>query len=176
MQTDRDLVEAVRHGNHAAFAELVRRYERVAAATAWVVLRDYHLTQDAIQNAFVEAFRRLSQLRSAEHFGAWVVRIARREAMRLATQARRTRALGKDVEADSAITTDPPADEWGQLLCAIGELPDHERIVVGMRYLEGHSVAEIADVTGRPPGTVSKQLSRAVKRLKFTLTRSESPT
>ncbi|HEV3006172.1 MAG TPA: hypothetical protein VGX78_17010 [Pirellulales bacterium] len=47
---------------NAAFAELVRGYERTAWLTAWNVLWDYHAAQDATQCAFVEAFRQLDRL------------------------------------------------------------------------------------------------------------------
>ena len=52
------------------------------------------------------------------------------------------------------------------LLAALARLPEHERLVVALRYLEGHSVAEIGQVLGRPVGTVTKQLSRAIQRLR----------
>ena len=48
----------------------------------------------------------------------------------------------------------------------ITRLPEHERIVVVMRYVDGRSVKDIADATGRPVGTISKQLSRAIERLR----------
>lgn len=52
------------------------------------------------------------------------------------------------------------------LLEAVARLPDHERVVVGLRYFDGHAVNDIAAITGRPVGTVTKQLSRAIKRLR----------
>jgi RNA polymerase sigma-70 factor (ECF subfamily) len=48
----------------------------------------------------------------------------------------------------------------------VARLPEHERLVVVLRYLNGHSVAEVAAALGRPVGTVTKQLSRAIERLK----------
>ena len=68
MQSDRELIEAVRGGDRASFSTLVRRYERLAASTAWRILREYHSVQDATQNAFVEAFRQLDHLRRPDHF------------------------------------------------------------------------------------------------------------
>jgi RNA polymerase sigma-70 factor (ECF subfamily) len=47
-------------------------------------------------------------------------------------------------------------------------LPDHERDVVTLHHLDGHSVQAVADLTGRPLGTVTKQLSRAYERLRET--------
>ncbi len=172
MQADRELVESVLRGNRAAFAELMRRYERIVQSTAWNILRDYHLSQDATQNAFVEAFRHLTQLRKPEHFGAWIMRIARREGLRIARAARGALPLESAIEHDCV--EDPPIDDWHDLLAAVGRLPEQERIVVGLRYFEGHSVTDIATVTGRPSGTVTKQLSRAIHRLKSTFARSSS--
>lgn len=172
MQADRELVESVLRGDRAAFAELVRRYERVALSAAWNILRDYHHSQDATQNAFVEAFRQLPQLRNREHFGAWVIRIVSRESLRIVRAAPRT------LPFESAIEHDPveelPTDDWQDLLAAVGRLPDQERLVVGLRYFEGYSVIDIATVTGRPPGTVTKQLSRAIHRLKSMVSRRSS--
>ena len=51
-------------------------------------------------------------------------------------------------------------------MAAVSSLPEHERTVTVLRYFNGHSVIEIADLTGRPVGTITKQLSRALKRLR----------
>ena len=52
---------------------------------------------------------------------------------------------------------------------AVAALPEHQRLVVALRYFDGHSVAEVAALAGRPVGTVTKQLSRALERLKLIL-------
>lgn len=167
MRTDRELVDGVRAGELAAFEGLVRRYERLVASTAWTVLRDYHMVQDAAQVAFLEAYRQIDQLRHGEHFGAWLLRIAYHEAVRLSKQASREQhfdALAADSMGIDSNATSPI--QWQELLAAIGGLPEQERVVVGLRYLDGQSVAEIARLTERPVGTVTKQLSRAVERLR----------
>ena len=169
MQTDEKLIDAVRAGDHSAFAELVRRYERAAAATAWRILWDHHAVQDVTQNTFVEVFRQLGKLRNPARFGAWVMQIARREALRIARRTCRTEPLEANDETGEFVEANLLQDHLAELLAAIGGLPEQERIVVGMRYLDGHSVTEIARLTGRPVGTVTKQLSRAVERLKSIL-------
>src|SRR5687767_7211306 len=93
MRTIEESISAVLSGEQAAFAEMVRRFERAAWTTAWKILRDYHAAQDATQNAFVEAYRRLGQLRSPDLFGVWLLRITRREALRLARQRRKVDSL-----------------------------------------------------------------------------------
>lgn len=170
MLTDAELVKAVRAGDCAAFAELVGRYERAVWVRSWHVLRDFHAAQDATQDAFLEAFRRLGQLRRPESFGQWLMRIAEHESIR--TSRRRSQAKTLD-EAECELAAEAPApelaEEAARLLALVGGLPDHERAVVALRYFEGHPVAEIARITARPVGTVTKQLSRALERLKSIL-------
>ncbi len=164
MQTNDELIRAVLRGEHAAFAELVRRYERAAWVTAWKILRDFHAAQDATQNAFVEAYRRLGQLRSPDQFGMWLLQITRREAVRLARKDRKSQSLAVVGEITAEEAADRPSAETDELLLAVGRLPDHEQLVIALRYLHGLSIAEVARLTGRPVGTVTKQLSRAVER------------
>ncbi|WP_161967840.1 RNA polymerase sigma factor [Fimbriiglobus ruber] len=166
MRTNDELIAAILGGEQPAFAELLGRYERAVWATAWKILRDYHATQDATQNAFVEAYRRLGQLRTPDHFGLWLLRITRCEALRLARRRGKVHSLGSTSDlavgrADALLAT-----ESDELLLAIGRLPEHERLVVTLRFLEDYPVAEVARLTGRPVGTVTKQLSRAIERLR----------
>ena len=63
MPSTEELVKAAQAGEKAAFAELIRRYERAAIITAHSVLGDFHLAQDAAQEAFVIAYQKLSRIR-----------------------------------------------------------------------------------------------------------------
>jgi RNA polymerase sigma-70 factor (ECF subfamily) len=175
MQADAEIVGAVLRGDREAFAALVSRYERAVWATAWRVLRDDHAAADAAQEAFLQAFHRLGDLRRPEQFGVWLLRIARRESIRLARKrahdpsrslelAGVQMALGR--ECGNVPASDFSADAE-DLLAAVATLPEHERLVIVLRYVDGRSVAEIAAALGRPVGTVTKQLSRAIDRLKI---------
>jgi RNA polymerase sigma-70 factor, ECF subfamily len=165
MPATEELVKAARAGEVSAFAELVRRYQRAAIITAHAVLGDFHLAQDAAQEAFLHAHRKLNRLRQAAAFGPWLLRIARRRAIRLqrSRRAERTGAGGIDRAAREAGDWMEP---YGEVAREIARLPEHERIVVVMRYVDGRSINDIADATGRPVGTISKQLSRAIERLR----------
>jgi RNA polymerase sigma-70 factor (ECF subfamily) len=175
MQADAEIVGAVLRGDREAFAALVSRYERAVWATAWRVLRDDHAAADAAQEAFLQAFHRLGDLRRPEQFGVWLLRIARRESIRLA----RKRAHDPSRSLDLAGVQTPLARDCGNrpatglsadaedLLAAVAGLPEHERVVIALRYFDGRSVAEVAAALGRPIGTVTKQLSRAIERLKI---------
>ncbi|MFO1065884.1 MAG: sigma-70 family RNA polymerase sigma factor [Pirellulales bacterium] len=160
------LVKDSQRGDSAAFTDLILRYERAAWLTAWKVLRDHHLASDAVQNAFIAAYKYLPQLRAPSTFGSWLMRIVHREAIRLSKQ--RDRAVSLDpipeLEENRRLSTD---DET--LFLAICELPEHEQLVVVLRYFNGLPLADIARDSGRPIGTVTKQLSRAIQRLRTIL-------
>ena len=171
MQTTAELVTATRSGDRDAFAELVRRYERAVLSTAWSVLNDYHAAQDVAQDSFIIAFRKLGSLRNAQAFGTWLLTLTRREALR---HSRKTLA-SVSIDSVAELQIELPAPAWIQdyedLVRAIGRLPSHEKEVVVFHYLDGHSAAEVGELTSRPVGTVTKQLSRAVTRLRRLLER-----
>ena len=174
MQADAEIVRAVLGGDREAFGTLVARHERAVWATAWRVLRDDQAAADAGQEAFLKAFLRLGDLRQPEQFGVWLLQITRRESIRLAR--RNAREPGRpyaEVGADLPRAGEPSDGKATQLtadaeslLAAVTRLPEHERLVVVLRYLHGFSVAEAAAALGRPVGTVTKQLSRALERLR----------
>jgi RNA polymerase sigma-70 factor (ECF subfamily) len=171
VQTNSELIRAVLARNdHQAFESLLLRYERLVWTTAWQILRDYHATQDVTQETFLIAHKRLHELREPDAVGVWLCRIARREAIR-ANQSYNAMQPIDRLEPPAAGPANEVSDEQQATIDAIARLPEHERVVVVLRYLNGHAVTEVAELTGRPLGTVTKQLSRAVKRLRQTLVR-----
>ena len=174
MQPNSELISAVLvHSDHRAFAAIVARYEKLVWATAWQILRDYHATQDVTQECFVAAHRHLRELRDPESLGSWLCQIARREAVRFSKQAANNQDMST-IDLAGQVAEKSVPTEQGELIDAIGSLPEHEREVVVLRFLNHNSVAEVADAVGRPVGTVTKQLSRAVSRLREILGRKES--
>ncbi len=171
MQTDAELVNAVLNGEKHVFAELVRRYERPVRAVALNVLGDYHSATDVSQDAFVRAYERLAGLRKPESFGPWLMKITRRCAL----DSARRRPKEARLEIAAAIENpDGRLDEDKQrLLAAVVKLPGSEKQVVMLRYFADNSVNDVANLLGRSVGTVTKQLSRAHRRLRKILERSE---
>lgn len=161
-----ELVQRAIEGDRDAFGELVRRHERLVLGVAWNLLRDYHVAQDVAQEAFVTAFQRLSDLQNPAVFGAWVVQIA----VRCCHRVRNARSLVPLPTGHDQAHESPEYllinEESDRVLSAIQRLPEHEQTIVFLRYVDGHEVATIARLTQRPVGTVTKQLSRAVQRLR----------
>jgi len=168
LETDRQLVQNVLRGDRATYARLVERYRRAAFAVALKVTCDRDAANDAAQSAFVSAYENLGRLRDPGAFGAWLLVIARREAVS-AVRSRPT-TVPLDDGHDRGVEM-PPGESIGEgtsrsILAALGSLPEHEQQVVMLRYFDGRPVADIAAMTGRPVGTVTKQITRALRRLR----------
>ena len=164
MRSDAELVSETLDGNRQVFAELVRRYERPVRAVTRGILGDHHAAQDAAQETFVAAYCKLRQLRKPAAFGPWVIKIARTRSLQMARRARRVYELPPDQAAPEGNGELDEMSQW--LLTAVTTLPAHERAVVLLRHFDGRTVREVADITGRSVGTVTKQLSRAYGRLR----------
>lgn len=175
MPSDVELVDQILAGQHQQYAVLVHRYERLVCATAMRSVQDSHRADDVAQEAFVAAFQNLSSLRDRSNFGAWLLGIVRRKAAQAARQDRRSRTSSGDFFQEDKCASDSGhlSQESLELLELVERLPDQERIVVGLRHFEGHSMQEIANFTGRPVGTVTKQLSRAHARLHVWITQEK---
>jgi RNA polymerase sigma-70 factor (ECF subfamily) len=170
MPSTKELVNSAKAGEKSAFGQLVRLYERAAIIVAYSILRDYHTAQDVSQDAFLNAYANLHQLRDPTAFGPWVLQIVRRIALSAKTAIR-----PEPIVAGVAVPSAGRAKDWIQeyewVIEQLARLPEHERIVVVLRYVEGLSVQEIADTTGKSAETIRKQLFRAVQRLRILLTK-----
>lgn len=165
-QSDSKLVKAVLKGNRQAYGCLFERHERSVQAVAVAVLGDYHAAQDVVQESFVTAYRKLGGLRKGASFGPWIRKIAKHQAI----QIRRNMSKVNDaklhiIEASSASNDDRIDEPNRMLLEAVMRLPKHERVVIMLRYFDGHSTKIISKMIGRPVGTITMQLSRAHARL-----------
>jgi RNA polymerase sigma-70 factor (ECF subfamily) len=167
LKSDEELVEMTLRGDKAAFDVLVRRYERMVVTTVLAIVRNPDLAADAAQESLVKSYVRLGRLRSPGKFGSWLNRIARNTARDFIRQRRM-----------DSLTLDPVAEPTGsgcselqdeqvrRAIALTGRLPGHERVVVELFYLKGMTVTQTAQTVGRTVGTVTKQLSRARRRLR----------
>ncbi|MCX7806482.1 MAG: sigma-70 family RNA polymerase sigma factor [Planctomycetota bacterium] len=137
---------------------------------AFGYLKDPHLAEDAAQEVFLRAYGALARLRSPESFGAWILQIARnyssRETLRSGRRSKVEEILpGKpgDVEDRAAGEEDLRA---ACVLELVERLPEPARHTVLLKYRQGLSCREIAEMEGVPVGTVTSRLSRALLQLR----------
>ena len=146
MESDAELVARVRRGDVEAFGVLSNRYERTLLAAALADLRDAHAAEDVVQATLLLAFRRIETLCDTECFGAWLIQIGRRQIIDVVRERRLPHNVplngsepSPGAESQSAAWID---QEY--LLSLVTRLTEKEQLLIGMRYFDGHSMAEIA--------------------------------
>jgi RNA polymerase sigma-70 factor, ECF subfamily len=174
MCSDAQLVERVRRGDLQAYAGLVARYEYAVRGSALGILRNYHAAEDTAQDAFVAAYQKLGGLRNGARFGPWLMRIVKRLALTRARAKPPPAAFGALAEPADPHRDGRLDDELERLLQLVQRLPEQERVVVVLHHFDARGVQQVADITGRPVGTVTKQLSRAYARLRHWLSKKET--
>jgi len=173
---DTELVELARDGDRAAFEKLYRRHRDRIYGLAWRLSGgDSALAEDLLQEAFVRAWRKLESFRGDSRFGTWLHRLSvnvalsdRRIRMR---RVERETALDGIAERSATGAKDVYADLRMDLEQAIARLPERARTVLILFDIEGHSHAEIADMTGMAVGSSKAQLHRARKLVREELDR-----
>jgi RNA polymerase sigma factor (sigma-70 family) len=173
MATIPTLVESAREGNAEAFEVLVARFRDNAKARAYAVLGDHQLAEDAVQEAFTEAFLTLNKLRDPAAFPGWFKRIVIKRIDRL-IRGKKLPMTSLDAASNAASHdgTDSEMDEAErQAWCqdALEFLPDHEREIAKSYYLEARAQKDIAAEHGLPVTTIKKRLYSSRQRLKKTL-------
>ena len=174
--SDAELIERARRGEVMAYESLVRRYQDAAVRTAYVIAPDGD-AEDAVQEAFVKAYRALGRFRAGSPFRPWLLRIVANEARNRRRSAGRRAGLALRVAEDRRPGDAAPSpesavldhEERAWLVAAINDLADGDREVIAARYFLDLSEAETAEILGLPRGTVKSRLSRAVGRLRTRL-------
>lgn len=177
--TDEALVRRALEGDREAFGGLVRRYERQAFASALSFLGDEGDAWDIVQDAFLAAYCKLSQLRQPERFGGWLRGIVRSLCLQHSRKQRSGPALAQstehsaDVAASLAHMCYEEAEQGRTLWEAVAELPQIYREAVLLRYEGGLSYREIADALDLPVSTVKGRLQQGHLKLRKALVPEE---
>jgi RNA polymerase sigma-70 factor (ECF subfamily) len=169
-------VAAVRGGKAERYRELVERYERRVYAVAWSRLGDAAMAEEAAQETFVRAYRRLALLGEGAKFGAWISAIARHVAISLGLRHRRELDRRERWLLEQPQVADAPGGaetERGEILReALAGLPENQRECLVLFYFEGKSTAEAAEALGISEAALRVRLHRARAALREKLEES----
>ena len=170
-----ELVREAQAGDITSYEHLVIRFQASAFSQAFSVLGDSHLAEDAVQDAFIEAYLKLSLLRTPEAFASWFHKIVFTACSRITR--RRTLPTSSLEEAERiADTSENPAEHLEReqreqtVHLAIQALPDSLRVVTALYYIGGINQHGIADYLGLTEATIKKRLFEARKKLKEDIT------
>ena len=161
-ERERALVLAAQRGARDAFAQLVRLHQPRAFAVARAITLTREDAEDAVQEAFLHAYRALERFRPDQPFGAWIARIAANAALDI---GRRRKVRDADQLPESLATPfrDPAeADELrARLRDGLARLTARQRAVIVLHDVEGFTAAEISGMRGIPEGRARSDLHRA---------------
>jgi RNA polymerase sigma-70 factor (ECF subfamily) len=160
-----ELARRARDGDAEALAELVERARRSLFAVAYAELRHYDDAQDAVAAALLQICLHMGELREPERVGAWMQAIVRNEA-RLCLRRSAPSAPARSLEAlVSSAAEDAPSLLRLDVMAALQRLPWEEARAVALFYLARLPIREIAQVLGRPEGTIKRWLHLGRRRL-----------
>jgi RNA polymerase sigma-70 factor, ECF subfamily len=181
---DEFLVRSAQKGDLRAFEALVEKYQKKMLNLAYRLLGDYEEACDAVQEAFLSAFRAVGKFRGEAKFSSWLYGIvlnqARNRLKQIASRERR-QALSLDhppAPGSQRLNPDPPSLESSVLAQlekkeieekvqdCIGQLDEGYREVLVLRDILGHSYEEIRQTLKLPDGTVKSRLFRARESVK----------
>jgi RNA polymerase sigma-70 factor (ECF subfamily) len=166
------LVDLARGGDTEAFGLLYDHYHTSVYRFVYYRVGSVALAEDLVSETFFRALRSMSSFRwQGKDFGAWLMTIAR-NLMTDHYKAGRTRLeqTTEDMSAHDDVTEGPETAVLASLtnealLSALRELPDEQQECLVMRFLQGLSIAETAQVLGRSDGAVKQLQLRAVRNL-----------
>jgi RNA polymerase sigma-70 factor (ECF subfamily) len=166
------VIDGARRGDQDAFALLVRHYDHDLRALAYRLLGDPDRMDDALQEAYVKAFRSLSSFRGESRLGTWLYRIVYNACL---DELKRGGRLVQLPLEDAAYPPDPRLDVAeavagrSRLAEALAELTPEERAAVLLVDAQGFDYRSAGEVLGVPEGTVASRLNRARAALRHAL-------
>ena len=169
---DEALVRRVLEGDVEAFAGLVARHRDRGLRFAAAMLGDAADAEEALQDAFIRAYRALRSCREPAKFGAWFLRIlVNRCRTRAAT---RRRSAGLFVRDEAALERAPAAagsdPEWREEITrALARLDPLQREAFLLKHVEGLDYEEMARLTGAGTSALKMRVMRACEHLRSTL-------
>lgn len=170
---DNHYIELVIKGETAAFALLVNRHKDLVFTIALNITRNREDAEEVAQDVFLKAFHKLTGFRKESSFKTWIYRIAYNESI---SKVRKNRIKTLDIEEDiMEIIPDDEAEEeiagldereQKQVIAQIlDKLPEIDRVLVTLFYLENQPVTEICEVTGLGESNVKVRLHRVRKKI-----------
>jgi len=181
---DRELVLGIRRRDEEAFRRLFGRYAPSATSLAMRVVRQSHLAEEIVQEAFMALWRNPAAyddtrgsvkswlMGMVHHRAVDMVRREESHRRRAEKTAHQAMELGSD-HADEVVEQLGLPEERRRVRAALDELPEAQREVLERMYFDGMSQSQIAEATGLPLGTVKSRTLLGMRRLRAVLVQEE---
>lgn len=177
----RMLVVRVLQGDEKAFSDIVDQYSALMLRTATMIVADRDIAEDVVQDAFIQAWHHLADLREAGALRPWLMRIVVNQC--ISFKRRLTRTTNFVRQALTEQETDLIAQiadhhkgrlerDW-DLAQAIEGLPIKQRVVIVLHYYNGMTLPEMAQLLHTSENTLKKRIQAALNNLRRTLRLSD---
>ena len=172
--TDEVLLQLLRLGNESALGALYDRYGKMAYSLAYRILGDIHAAEDAVQEAFINIWRRSGSFTSNRGTArTWIMAVVHHRSIDIGR--RRRGSAPRELPLDLAQLPEDPRDIWSEvsntldremLNVCLDRIPETQREVIQMAYFEGYTQREISELKGIPLGTVKGRIRIGMEKLR----------
>jgi RNA polymerase sigma-70 factor (ECF subfamily) len=174
--SDNALLRRILAGSHEACAEFVREHHAPVYRLLVHLCRDVHLAEDLTQETFLVAWTKIRSFKAASSLNTWLHTIAYRKFIDACRLGERSKTVQTAVDDRRSPEPNPYEaalvnDETRQLYRALDGLPDSDRDILVLHYLQGLSYQQMAVVLEEPSGTVKWRTSAAIEHLRQALTK-----
>lgn len=163
------LVAAVQQGHTGQYADIVRMFQQPIFRYCYRLLADKQEAEDAVQDILVKVYQSLRQYKRAEHFSAWLYRIAHRHCLNLLRRRRLHQRVMRFMRVD-LITPGPEEALGGELYNqaladALAQLSPEERSLLILRVFEEKSYEEMSAIMQVRPNALIKRMQRIKQKV-----------
>jgi RNA polymerase sigma-70 factor (ECF subfamily) len=170
--TDRVIIQRVLEGDVEAFARLVDLHYPRCARIAVRILGNREDAEEAIQDAFLRAFKALGDYEDRERFSAWLTRILVNQCRTVLARTKRRDALFAELDPrrlDFIVAAEPEEGTWVELEHVLGQLPAEQREAIVLKYADDLTYEEMSRITGAGESALKMRVQRAFARLRAML-------
>ena len=175
-QDELDLIERLKLGEESAFRSLVEQYQDLVYNTALGIVQNESDAEDVAQEVFIQVFRSIGTFKSEAKLSTWIYRITTTRALDLLRARKSKKRFGLlkrlwETEEESPVENisdfNHPGvslerkEEAAQLMTAIAQLPENQKVAFVLHKLEGLSYLEVAEVMGNTLPAVESLMHRA---------------
>jgi len=167
---DEDLLRDVAHGDRRALDELYLGYHRRLARFLARIAPQYETVEEIINDTFMVVWQHAKEFRGASRVSTWIIGIAYRIALKsLRGNDGLLRAKSSDDLPEESVDPTEAAELHDWIAHALNYLPLEQKLTMELAYHMGHSIEEIAEITGSPAGTVKARMFHAREKLRHSL-------
>ena len=166
-ESDSELLIAIAAGSRRALEELYLGYQRRLARFLSRFTQRRENIEEIINDTFMVVWRNANDFRNASQVSSWIFGIAYRTALK-SIRRQKSHSAARSFDECREQTVDPVLEtelqDW--VMHGLNRLPDEQRLAMELAYHMGHSLMEIAEITGVPIGTVKARMFHARQKLR----------